>query len=86
MEDFISLNNKKLLLFGSNKMLIEKLNMNISSKDLSDYINDIINEINIKYKNNNFDLKKLNNICLTNIKQYFENLELKKKTNLKKNH
>lgn len=74
MDKFTSKENINLLLFGSKNMLNTKLNINnINEKELCNLINIIINSIKNKFFNNNYELKQLNSICLSNIKIHYKN-------------
>ena len=74
MNTFISPTNKEKLLIGCTKLLSDKLKINVDKKDLDITITQIINLIKDKYSNDmNIEIKTLNNICLTNVKNYYSN-------------
>ena len=73
MNSFILESNKNKLLEGSNKLLTDKLKIHIDKGELYENISHLVNLIKEKYSIDNYDLKTLNNICLTNIKNFYEN-------------
>ena len=86
MDKFTSKENINLLLLGSKNMLNTKLNINnINEKELYNLINNIINSIKNKFINNNYELKQLNSICLSNIKIHYKN-KIENNENIKQNN
>tara|TARA_B110001450_G_scaffold106122_1_gene100450 strand:- start:5602 stop:6525 length:924 start_codon:yes stop_codon:yes gene_type:complete len=75
MDTFISKNNKDRLFEGCTKLLSTKLQITVDKILLNDKLVEIIDLIkNTKNLNEpNIDLKTLNNICLTNIKNFYSN-------------
>lgn len=68
MEEFKKTQNLNKLILGSTKMSKEKLNFNIDKQIINETVeNEWKNTINL-YTNNNYDIKTLNNYCLTLIK------------------
>ena len=75
MDTFISKNNKDRLFEGCTKLLSTKLQITVDKILLNDKLVEIIDLIKNKINLNepNIDLKTLNNICLTNIKNFYSN-------------
>lgn len=72
MDNFISEENKNKLINGSFKLLLERFNITIDKNDLNNVIINFMKLIKEKYNNEcDYDLKTLNNICLTNVKKYY---------------
>ncbi len=89
MEELKNSNNINLLFLGSKKMLESKLNIEIKTEDENNklkkninlIVNRIYNSINIE---KDTDLKKLNLICLTHIKNIYVNKDIENNDNVNK--
>ena len=72
MEEFKKIGNFNKLLLGSIKMVKEKLKLDIDNDLIKEIIAIKYNNIILSYTSKEYDIKKLNNFCLTSIKNYFE--------------
>tara|TARA_B110001450_G_scaffold53985_1_gene50433 strand:- start:10973 stop:12160 length:1188 start_codon:yes stop_codon:yes gene_type:complete len=68
MDEFKKQTNLNKLICGSIKMSIEKLKFNINNDIIKNIVEKQWNNTLNLYSNNNYDIKRLNNYCLTSIK------------------
>ena len=73
MDTFLDIENKNKLLIGCKNMLSKKFNIIVDDNDLQNNLNVLFSKIENDKSLSNRELKHLNSICLTNIKNHYLN-------------